>query len=166
VTGPVLVDDGRALEVTRSARLVSTGYKGSADRQNFLALNADAKITEGETMRSTYGDLTAVRMSTSEPVSRTFVYPQSAQDPRPENVLTSFRVTDDGFQSVLATVQGKIYEGRYSAGGIGTGAKGVHLSAEAAFLIQLAAGKPVAVETDRDVSIGQTRVTAFVPHRF
>jgi hypothetical protein len=160
VTWPLLENDGRPLVRTRGAYVESTGYTGSGDRQNFLAIAASApEVTPEEALRSTYGDLRGVRVVTTEPANRTFVYPAGAGDPAPDAVRGSFQTTPDGFRSVLGRVAGTLYAGRTSAGGFGTeidldgdGKPEVRFSRECGFLLQLDRGKVTAIETDRAVT--------------
>ncbi len=160
VTWPLLENDGRPLTPTQSAYVASTGYAGSADRQNFLAIAASAPEVTGEALeRSTYGDLRPVRVVTAESVNRVFVYPSSTGDPAPDFVQASFRVTPDGFRSSLGRVSGKLYAGRTSAGGVGReidldgdGKPDVRFNLECGFLLQLDRGKVIAIETDRAVT--------------
>ena len=63
VTWPLLENDGRPLVRAQSAYVASTGYAGSADRQNFLAIDlVGAGIDGGSVVRSTFGDLRPVRV--------------------------------------------------------------------------------------------------------
>ena len=51
-------------------------YGDKTDEQAFIALNDDAKLTTKDAVvRSTFGDLRPVIMTTGDKVSRTFVYP-------------------------------------------------------------------------------------------
>lgn len=159
VTWPLLENDGRALDRSTGTYIASTGYPGSADRQNFLAVGAAPKVTPEELVRSTFGDLRPLRVVTPEAANRTFIYPASAGDPAAESVRASFQVSADGFRSVLGRVSGKLYVGRTSAGGFGTeldldgdGKPDVRFSSDCGFLLQLDRGKVVAVEADRDVT--------------
>jgi hypothetical protein len=160
VTWPLLENDGRPLARAQSAYIASTGYAGSADRQNFLAIAASApEVTSEEPVRSTFGDLRPLRVVTAEAVNRTFVYPAGAGDPAPDLVRGSFEVTPDGFRSVLGRVSGNLYAGRTSAGGAGTeidldgdGKADVRFSRECGFLLQLDRGRVIAIETDRAVT--------------
>ena len=160
VTWPLLEDDGRPLVGAQAAYAASTGYAGSADRQNFLAIASSVPELTGEpTLRSTFGDLRPVRVVMSGTLNRTFVYPASAGDPAPDSVRRSFQVTSTGFHSLLGRVSGNLYVGRTSAGGVGTeidldgdGQPDVRLSRECGFLLQLDRGKVIAIETDRAVT--------------
>jgi len=90
--------------------------------------------------------------------SRTFVYPHSAGDPEPEDLHDSFRFSPGGFASAIFRVEGNIYVGRTSAGGIGKRVElgdgknsAAEFERECGFFLQLRKGKVIAVETDRDV---------------
>ena len=159
VTWPLLENDGRALERSTGEYVAVTGYSGSADRQNFLAIGPAPEVTSEPLVRSTFGDLRPLRVVTRDTVNRTFIYPAGAGDPAGESVRRTFQVTADGFRSLLGRVSGKLYAGRTSAGGFGTGLDldddgkpDVRFSAECGFLLQLDRGKVVAVETDRGVT--------------
>ena len=160
VTWPLLEDDGRPLVGAQTAYTASTGYAGSADRQNFLAIASSVPELTGEpTLRSTFGDLRPVRVVMSGTLNRTFVYPASAGDPAPDSVRRSFQVTSTGFHSLLGRVSGNLYVGRTAAGGVGTeididgdGQPDVRFSRECGFLLQLDRGKVIAIEADRAVT--------------
>jgi len=157
VTWPLLENDGRPLTRTQSPYIASTGYAGSPDRQNYLAIAASVpEVTLEEPQRSTYGDLRPVRVVTPESANRVFVYPSSAGDPAPDSVHAGFRVTSEGFQSSLGRVSGRLYVGRTSAGGVGReidldgdGKPDVQFNGECGFVLQLDRGKVIAIETDR-----------------
>ena len=159
VTWPLLENDGRPLERTTGRYVATTGYSGSSDRENFLAIGPAPEVTPEEPVRSTYGDLRPLRVATADAVNRTFIYPSSSGDPDAESVRASFQVTADGFRSVLGRVSGKTYAGRTSAGGFGTeldldgdGKPDVRFSRECGFLLELDRGKVMAVEADRAVT--------------
>ena len=161
VTAPLLVDDGRPLETNVADGIASTRYVGGSDKQNFIGLNKelDVKIGGGA-LRSTYGDLLPVRFQSSDEKQVIFVYPQSVNDPDALDVKKSFRLNNDGFSSVLGTVKGTIYKGRYSAGGFGNsldldddGVSELTFSEACGFIAQLRGGEVIAVEADRDVEL-------------
>lgn len=161
VTWPLLENDGRPLSRTISARTATVHYPGSTDKQCFLALHArPALAVEDCAFRSTYGDLRAVRMTTPDEESRTFIYPQSNGDPSAEDVQRSFVVNSNGFHSLLGRVEGNLYIGRTSAGGFGNqldldndGKPDATFSKMCGFVVQLKKGKIVAVEADRAVTM-------------
>lgn len=175
VTLPLLENDGRPLARTQGAYIASTGYAGASDRQNFLAIASDPpEMTLEEVRRSTYGDLRPVRVVAAEIVNRIFVYPAGAGDPAPEIVRAGFQLTPDGFRSPLGSVSGRLYIGRTSAGGVGTGIDldgdgklDVRFSRECGFLLQLDRGKVIAVEADQpvtaDISGRQMKLSAHAP---
>jgi hypothetical protein len=156
VTWPLLENDGRALNLVLAPRIASTGYPGSADRQNFLALGSAAIVSE-PALRGSYGDLRPVRVTVHGDSNRTFIYPAAAGDPSPEAVLRGFAVTAGGFRSPLGRVSGTLYYGRTSAGGFGNGidlgSRGtVKFSAPCGFLLRIESNRITAVETDRAVT--------------
>jgi hypothetical protein len=175
VTWPLFENDGRPLAVARTAYAASTGYAGSGDRQNFLAIATPVpELTLEPTLRSTFGDLGPVRVVTAGTLNRTFIYPASAGDPAPDSVRRSFQVTSTGFHSLLGRVSGKLYVGRTSAGGVSTeidldgdGQPDVRFSRECNFLLQLDRGEVIAMETDRAVTAAvrgkQVALDAHVP---
>lgn len=110
VTLPLLENDGRALNVELGDGIVQTRYSDGSDEQSFLLLNEDATIEEGEPILSTYGLLRPTRVSSADTVVRIFIYPRRAEDPDPDAVLKSFRVNEDGFDSILCSVRGNHYE--------------------------------------------------------
>lgn len=157
VTWPLLENDGSPLVRSDTSRSTTTGYPRSKDQENFLALDAGAAmVTEWDVLRSTYGDLRPIRVTTPGDANRSFIYPTSAGDPTVEAVLRSFTMTEDGFRSILGRVAGTVYAGRTSAGGFGDRIDldhdGVRFSRRCGFLLQLAGGKAVSIETDRAVA--------------
>ena len=178
VTWPMLENDGRPLTRKLEAHSATVSYEGGKDRESFIALHDRPSITvEPRPLRSTYGDLRPVHMTAADPENRTFVYPHSVGDPEAEDLQDSFRFTPGGFASAIARVDGNIYVGRTSAGGVG---KRLVLSGgqnpaeeferECGFLLQLRNGKVTAVEVDRDTRATiQSRgvsLRAFVPLMF
>jgi hypothetical protein len=159
-TWPVLENDGAPLAASHGDAIASTGYPGGADRQNFLALDAGARLDfEPATLRGTYGDLRPVRVIAPGTVNRTFIYPSGAGDPAAEAVRRSFTVGNGGFHSVLGRVSGNVYTGRTAAGGFGSkvdldgdGAADARFSRPCGFLLQIRAGRVVAVESDSAVT--------------
>ena len=157
---PLLVNDGRDQwppQVTAS--VASIAYGGGADRQNFLSLDPSSSLLTTEpVVRSTYGDLKPIINSGRDIANRTFVYPQNKDQPSADQVLQSFKMTPNGFRSVLGRVDGNVYVGRTIAGGLGrelalsaNSTQDVRFSAECGFLLQLIHGKVISVETDRPV---------------
>ncbi|MDQ3653160.1 MAG: hypothetical protein M3458_23340, partial [Acidobacteriota bacterium] len=167
VTWPLLENDGVALQIAVSAsgRLARTAYRNGSDEQNFIAINSDVAMADDSPLRSTYGDLRPVRVTSSEPANRTFIYPRSGTDPTAERVRDSFQITVTGFSSVLGRVDGNLYIGRTSAGGVGNsvdlngdGRMDVTFNSICGFVLQLERGRVMAVEADR-------RVTAMIQGR-
>jgi hypothetical protein len=160
VTWPLLENDGRPLRHTGSPHVRTTAYAGGTDDQNYIALHATPQLALDEPLfRSTYGDLRPVRLTVAEDASRTFVYPRSSGDPAADAVRASFSVMADGFTSPLARVQGNLYVGRTAAGGVGSaldvdrdGKADVRFDESCGFLVQLRAGRVIAVEADGEVT--------------
>lgn len=158
---PVLVNDGRALSREVAERYASTSYRKASDQQTFLALDSSASLQSDQPLvRSTYGDLLPVIYSGKDAANRTFIYPRQNDQPTVDEVLRSFEATGSGFRSTLGRVEGNVYIGKTIAGGVARelsltagGAKDVRFSNECGFLIQLAQGKVVAIETDRAVHV-------------
>ncbi len=158
LTVPLLEDDGRPLEVNTEPPILSTGYPGADDRQNFLCMNEGVTATSGSKILSSYGYLRPVRVTSDDDLLTVFVYPSGVEDPNANEVRASFRSTPEGFGSVLVSVQGTIYRGRFSAGGFGSsldldddGRPEVQLSEACNFIVQLKAGAITAIEVDRSV---------------
>ena len=175
VTWPLLENDGAPLKPVISEQAASTAYLENADEQNYLALDAATRVSADEDpVRSTYGLLRPVRATATAGVNHTFVYPRSPDDPPAGKVRESFRVTEDGFESELAVVRGTLYIGRTSAGGEGTsidcdgdGKPDAVFDANCRFVLQLRAGRIVAVEADREVNVQvrgkQINLSAYAP---
>jgi hypothetical protein len=159
VTWPLLVDDGQPLRVRVTEHLATTAYADGGDEEVFFApAGSPPAAADDAPLRSTYGWIRPVRVLAAGGVNHTFIYPRGPRDPPAEAVRGSFRLTADGFKSLLGTVQGTLYVGRTSAGGVGTGVDGdgdrvpdATFSAPCGFVLQLRDGKIVAVETSRQV---------------
>ena len=177
VTWPLLVDDGAGtMSSDVTARGASTGFAGAGDRQNFLALDAAATVTQADApVRSAYGDLLPVRAVTPGATNRTFVYPSSAGDPAADAVRESYVETTDGFRTALGRVAGDVYVGRTVAGGFAEsvdldfdGAADLTFAAPAAFALTMRPdGSVEQIETDRAVAAtlaaGRFSLQAFSP---
>jgi hypothetical protein len=170
VTLPVLSNDGRALDVSVAAQtgIASTRYAAGQDEQNFIVLGDNVELTAEPPLRSTYGDLVPVRATTAGPILRVFIYPRSPSDPPAQRVRESLNITRNGFSSVLGTVDGSTYTGRYAAGGVGPAFRyDLAKNASASFdqpcgiLMQLRGGRVTAVESDTDTTatIGGRQIT-------
>jgi hypothetical protein len=115
------------------------------------------------TVRGGYGDLLSVRyVAPAQAATRTFVYPRNINTgtPTAAGVRDSFMMTATGFKSALGRVDGNTYVGATSAGGEasaldidGDGTADVTFSATCKFVLQLANGRPTAVEADRAVTV-------------
>jgi hypothetical protein len=159
VTWPVLENDGRPLQVQLSKRHAETSYPRERDRQAFIAVDGVSTVdVSAPLVRSPYGDLRGIRAIASRDVVRTFVYPNSSEQPSAEAVRRSFRITDAGFQSIAGSVNGTVYIGPTVAGGEGRdvdlnndGKRDVVFDRECGFLLQLSRGSVVGIEVDRSV---------------
>lgn len=161
LTVPLLVNDGRELETSITDGIARTGYGKGGDTQNFIGLSDNASLEiEGESIRSTYGDLLPVKFSSDDETQIVFIYPKSGPDPDAREVKESFTIFDDGFSSILGTVKGSIYIGRTSAGGFGDaldldsdGQAELSFSKSCGFITQLNDNKITAIETNTDVEL-------------
>ncbi|MFK7846751.1 MAG: hypothetical protein AB8G77_15730, partial [Rhodothermales bacterium] len=162
LTLPLLENDGRELQVHIGDRSASTRYPdeiGQGDEQHFLVVNKEPVALEaGKSIRSTYGWLKPVRVTSTAENIDVFTYPRSAQDPSAQEVHESFNLTQDGFSSVLGSVEGSIYVGRFSAGGRGdslTLKEGnepeIVFDKTCGFMVQHVDGKITALESDANV---------------
>jgi len=171
VTWPLFKNDGTALDMQITSSAATTKYSDSGDTESFLAIGRGQSITsDGETLRSTFGDIQPVRVDSVDGINRTFVYPHNASQPATDSVQASFRRTSSGFTSDLGAVDGDIYIGRTVAGGFGSGLtlpSGVHLNFNrpSGFLVQIHNRVPTAIETDRSVTLTfNGRILALVAH--
>jgi hypothetical protein len=159
ITWPLLANDGAPLEVTISARFAETRFKGNTDRESFLAIGPHVNLNgSSTTVRSTYGDLQPVLQTTDAMSNQTFIYPNNNNQPSSLVVTKSFRLSEDGFISVLGRVSGNVYVGRTVAGGEGVSASirsrgkpDVKFSNSCRFVLQLHHGRVIAAEVDRHV---------------
>lgn len=69
-------------------------------------------------LRITCGDLPSIRVTSAESANKTFIYPRSGTDPVAEDVQDSIQLTATVFSTVLGQVDGNLYVGRTSAGGV------------------------------------------------
>lgn len=119
-TWPVLENDGTLLRSTWRGRLVRFGYPTNTDEQSYIALHTDTSLDAATPpLRSTFGDLRPVRMTTKDAVNRTVIFPRAAGDPTADQVQISFARQADGFTSKLGWVKGDLSVGRTYAGGAG-----------------------------------------------
>ncbi len=162
LTLPLLENDGRELQVHLGDRSASTRYPdeiGQGDEEHFLIVNKGPVALEaGKSIRSTYGWLKPVRVTSQAENIDVFTYPRSAQDPSAVEVHESFNLTEDGFSSVLGRVEGSIYVGRFSAGGHGDSLclkqgnrPEIVFNQACGFMAQHADGKITAIESDTNV---------------
>jgi hypothetical protein len=160
VTWPLLENNGRPLQTSISSKIATTALVTGADEQSFIALQPTASIAATEaSVRGGYGDLRPLRLTTGAGTVETFIYPRNPKDPSAEAVRTSFVRNGDDFVSVLGRVQGTLYVGRTSAGGVGSsidldgnGTADVTFSARCGFVLQLRQGKVLAIEADAAVT--------------
>jgi hypothetical protein len=167
---PILAHDGRTdLIHEYTGHRVKVRFPGGKDEQNFIALGRRVSMDMGqEAIRGAYGDLLPVRVVCGMGEENvTFVYPRSAGDPAAEAVRNSFQRRESGFSCVLARVEGDLYVGRTSAGGVGKsidldgdGSDDVSFDKQCGFILQLKNGKILAVEVDRPARMffGGTRI--------
>lgn len=177
LTLPLLENDGKPLQSAVSATIASTRYPGGSDAQNFISLHPETALDRTDApVRSTYGWLRPVRLSPPGTVTRVFVYPRGAGDPSAEEVRRSLRLGTDGFSSILGRVEGNLYVGRTSAGGVGSsidldndGKLDATFPSDCGFILQLDHGRVTAIEADRDITAvvqGRTLpLRAFEPQR-
>jgi hypothetical protein len=159
VTWPLLVNDGRPLNVQITKSVASASFKPGDDEESFLSVGGQTQIqSDTPTFRSSYGDLLPVRAIASAATDRTFIYPHNPAAPSAEIVRQSFRRTPDGFTSALGTVKGDLYIGKTIAGGEGNSlalvsgaAPDLILDHRCGFLAQLDHNKVAVIETDCDV---------------
>lgn len=162
-TLPLLVNDGQPLKPSVGGRLAETSYpaagQGLADTESFLALDSDTRLdATASTVRSTYGDLLPVRLERTGDTQHTFVYPHDRTEPSASAVLASFRLTKDGFDSILGRVSANVYVGATFAGGTakevdikGNGTISLRFNQQCGFVLRRRGGRVSALETDRDV---------------
>ncbi len=158
---PILENDGRSLDVQITPEIISTAYDRNGDEQNFINLSKSVELdTSRISLQSTYGWLKPVITLTQKEENILFVYPRSATDPAAVKVRESFAVSNNGFESELGRVDGDLYIGRTSAGGVGdaidldgNGSKDVSFSESCGFVLQLSNNKVKAVETDKPVTM-------------
>jgi hypothetical protein len=158
MTFPLLKFDGATnLNNSTSNGIASASYPGSTDEEDFILLNtAGAALSSGTSVRSSYGNVTPVQATTSDSTQNTFIYPRGAGDPTAASVKAGFQITANGFTSSLGTVNGSLYVGRTSAGGLGQsidlnddGIADVTFASSCTFILQLDDGLVTNVETDR-----------------
>jgi hypothetical protein len=163
MTVPLLSSDGASTLVQTVApaeRRASVSFPGSPDAQNFIVLGpGPVSMTVEPALETSYGNLSPVRIVTSDPCQRIWIYPSSAGDPDPKAVRNSFLLTPQGFRSCLGRVDGTLYVGRTSAGGMGTGiavqedgSPDAAFNSRCGFILQLDHGRVSSVETDRAVN--------------
>ena len=170
LTLPLIETDGqRATERSAAGGIAATRFVGETDELAYLMLTADGGLDTGATLdatadaaaRGSNGDVRPVRAIGSAAGGATFIYPRSAADPAAADVAASFRRNGAAdFSSALGRVQGDVYVGRTSAGGVGTnadfnndGTPEITFSQTCGFIVQRGAdGGVTAVETDRPVT--------------
>jgi hypothetical protein len=178
LTVPLLENDGRPLEISMSGEWLGTNYPEGQDQQCFVLLNSNTAIdTTASSIKSTYGWLKPVKVSTSEPSVDVLIYPRTAEDPSANTLRESFSWTKDGFRTALGEVDGNLYRSEHAAGGLGKGIdfdqdgkEDFRFSQICKFFIQLEGGIPTAIEVDREVTVykGDQSIPlkAFKPHYF
>src|SRR5262245_66579521 len=93
-------------------------------------------------------------------INQTFIYPRGAGDSNAEIVRRSFKLSPNGFSSILGRVTGNLYVGRAAAGGEGDsidlngdGKADVAFSEPCGFILSLDKGRVIVAEADRDVFV-------------
>lgn len=161
VTWPILTFDGESTLVNNFTNTIaSTSFNSKGDEQNFIALNSAPTVnTSAPALRSSYGDLKPVRMTSNTDDNVSFIYPRNASDPSAESVRKSFSRSGDNFKSLLGTVEGNTYVGRTSAGGVSKsldvnndGIDDITFSDTCGFVLQLSNGKIFKAETNKVVT--------------
>ena len=158
---PLLVHDGRPLYTTISNGIASTAYPDHADQQHFISLNQDVQIEDSkDSLQSTYGWLRSVRFQTKSDTNIVFVYPRKATEPEALSVKESFALQNEGFTSIVSSVQNNIYIGTAAAGGEGEmidynldGEIDVRFNKSCQFILQLEGDQVIAAEVDRPVTM-------------
>jgi hypothetical protein len=157
---PLLEDDGSgSVETEVQGRMARTRFRTAenqpTDEQVFLTLDNSEPIDA--TADRVLGSAGWLRPLLTD--ARTvFVYPRSPDDPAADKVLDSMTLTDHGFRSSLGRVDGKLYVGRFAAGGmarelrLADGANPViEFDEETVFTARHENGRVTALETDRAV---------------
>ncbi|MEO7961209.1 MAG: discoidin domain-containing protein, partial [Ginsengibacter sp.] len=177
ITWPILTFDGKTnLATNFSPNIARTAFNANSDEEAFIAVHPNPTINSSENVRrSVYGDLLPVRMVSNATNNLSLIYPRNSTDPSAESVRTSFSLSGTDFSSMLGSVNGNIYVGRTSAGGVGTSidldndkVKDVTFSASCSFIMQLDKGVITNIETDKPVTatISGTPITlsAYTPY--
>ena len=157
---PLLINDGRKLSYQVQDGIASTSYPQGNDSQHFICINRIAHLdTTDLPLRSTYGDLLPVTYTTDENEKMVFIYPAGKGDPDARMVKESFQESEEGFSSVLGSVQGTIYRGRTFAGGYGSGLdlnndgdEELQFETACHFIVLHSEGHITRLETDRQVA--------------
>ncbi len=157
---PLLTNDGRKLSHRVDEGIASTSYPGGPDTQNFICLNGMAQLdTTGDPLLSTYGYLLPVICTTDEGENMIFIYPSDIGDPDAREVKETYEEFEEGFSTILGSVQGTIYRGRIAAGGYGSGLdlnndghQELQFDPACNFMVIHSEGRITSLETDREVS--------------
>jgi hypothetical protein len=161
ITWPILSFDGlNEMTTSTTSHIASTSFANGTDQQNFIALHSSPTISATDaTRRSSYGDLKPIRMVSGTASNITFIYPRSLDDPTSESVWKSYTGSEQDFSTLLGKVKGTVYVGRTSAGGVGSavdidgdGKPEATFNSTTGFLMQLAVGEIIKIETDRAVT--------------
>lgn len=167
LTVPLLANDGRPLQTQIGGKIASTGYGLNGDTQNFIGLNETMEVgQDGVAIESTYGSLLPIKFSSSNEQTIVFVYPKSQRASEAVKVKESFLLTENGFSSLLGSVEGTLYVGKKMAGGYGQaldvdqdGTAELVLKTSCGFITQLENGRIVKIETDSDVTLSVNNKT-------
>lgn len=158
---PLLVNDGRPLQTEITDGIASTAYPNQADQQHFISLNQEVQIEDsGDSLQSTYGWLKSVRFQVAADTNTVFIYPRKGNEPEALSVKESFALKNEGFTSLLGSVQNNTYIGPTAAGGEGEmidynqdGEIDVRFNKPCQFILQLEDDQVIAAEVDRPVTM-------------
>ena len=149
VTWPLLENNGRPLQTSISSKIATTALVTGADEQSFIALQPTASIAPNEaSIRSAYGDLRPLRLTTGAGTVETFIYPRNPKDPLSGGGPDQLRPQRRRLCQRAGPRAGTLYVGRTSAGGVGSsidldgnGTTDVTFSASCGFVLQLRQGR-------------------------
>ncbi len=161
LTIPLLENDGRPLHAVVTDDRATTRYAADLDdgsEQHFIATNGGEFTVDGDSIRSAYGWLRPVRLTSNQESINLFIYPRSPGQPDVQRVQDSFVSTETGFRSDLGRVERDLYVGRTAVGGVGRsvdtngdGVDDIVWDAPCGFIAQVDAGRVTAIECDRDM---------------
>jgi hypothetical protein len=100
VTLPVLVNDGRELDVSIKDNIVRTKYPDGEDEQCFVVLNREATLEQDEPITSTYGQLIPVRVSVPHGPIQISIRPRHTSEPDPRRELEDLHHAIEQLESI------------------------------------------------------------------